>query len=336
MVSRTGFGYVVFIALALAFEEQAFGANATDVWKQVLKKCAASQQIGKETVFFGVSNAVGPGSVWRFNGDKSIRLRFELADAIGDVQEQQKVVVFNKLARCAGVSTTKFDIRLGLPFSLAADALSATLQAELRRAKKVEVSIDSFSIDNLKELLWLQAFAKLPEGSAYRKDLTEPNRIVAANAVKVGGLKAVFTFGSDVNVDAQATYVGKRFTIGQVVKESTATAGSPQNGQTAQPVATASESAPRTDSATSGSCPVLPPDTGGSPETATPASQQSSVLKVHVGRQSRNQIVLCAEGPFYLLAAYSTLVDGGLGVEGQRFQLRPASVPDQKQYERGK
>jgi hypothetical protein len=244
-------------------------ADATDIWKKVLKNCAKSQEIGSQMLFFGVSNQLGPGSVWRFEADKSIRLSFRLSDAFNIPDVQQRLVALNGVSTCSGNSNTTWDLKLGLPFSTGVTPITLDVSAELSRAKKVEVSIEGFAIDNLVEVPWLEAFKNLPQDSAYRKELTLADRVVADNVLKVSGLKTTFTFGSKLSADVKAKYTGKNFKLGD-------------------------------DGAT-----------------------------LSAGVNGDNQIVITAKGPFYLIAAYSKLIGGGLGAgpNSAPLSLEQVSVP---------
>jgi hypothetical protein len=202
------------LVLGVAAPSRAMAADATDIWKKVLKNCAKSQQIGSQVLFFGISNQLGPGSVWRFETDKSIRLRFRLSDAFSSPDVQQRLVALNGVSTCSGNSNTKWDLKLGLPFSTGVTPIALDVSAELSRAKKIEVSIEGFAIDNLVEVPWLEAFTNLPQDSTYRKELTLPGRVVAGNVVKVIGLKTTFTFGSKLSAEVKAKYKGKNFKLG--------------------------------------------------------------------------------------------------------------------------
>src|SRR4051812_9452054 len=86
------------LVLLAAHASSLHAQSAGDIYKKILSHCAKSDEIGKDTIFFGVSNSLGPGSVWRRESDdKSIRLRFELSDAFPQSTDQQKLFVSNQM-----------------------------------------------------------------------------------------------------------------------------------------------------------------------------------------------------------------------------------------------
>jgi hypothetical protein len=297
---------VVFASLPITLcVASAHGQNATDLYKQVLSRCAKSDELGKNTVFFGVSNSLGPGSVWRRDpGDKSIRLRFELSDAFPQSPDQQKVIVINQLSSCNGSSSTKWNLSVGLPFTLSSTTLAGELSTVLSHAHQVDVSIKEFAVDNLKELPFLEAFKTLPTDNAYRKDLAEDDRIVAENVVKVAGLKAVFKFNGDIDVNAKAKFTGSSFTLGSILADPSSGSPSTTTPPTAAPAQTGSPA----------TTPAADPCAVSSqvPGAASTVSSNNTPT-VHVTVDTSRQITLCATGPFYLLAAYGKLIGGGFG-----------------------
>src|SRR5712691_5637897 len=82
-MKRSALARSAFLLIAwLSADGLCLAEDASSAWRKVLQKCAKSDVIGKQSLFFGLSNGIGPGSVWRFADDKSIRLLFELSDAI--------------------------------------------------------------------------------------------------------------------------------------------------------------------------------------------------------------------------------------------------------------
>ena len=236
---------------------QAHAASATDIWKRVLSKCAKSNEIGKHVLFFGVSNTVGPGSVWRFDeDDKTIRLQYELSDAIASEQDRAKIVKVNSLGDCSGTADRSWDIKLGLPFSTGTTSVSLDIEAELKHANKITVGVTKMAVDNLKEVEWTTAMRKLPQDDPHRADLKKPGRVVASNVVKISGMKTTLTFSTALTADLKAKYQGTTFKLGD-------------NGAT-----------------------------------------------LHAEIKGDNTIELTTDGTVYLLAAYSKLVGGALGLDG--------------------
>jgi hypothetical protein len=340
---------VVFcLALLLSHAAIVLGADATDVWKKVLKSCARTDEIGKDTVFLGVSNKIGPGSVWRFvKGDGSIRLEFELSDVFPTPSDQQKLIVLNSTSACIGSSNLKWDVGLGLPFSIGNGSLSGDLQVQLSRARRVDVSVQGFAVDNLKEVPWLAEFQKLPSDSLYRQQLMADGRFVVANVVKVTGLKAVFTFGGKLSSEVQAKYKGKSVSFAEPTKDQASNTGktdkkttpakdqAPNTGKPGEktPESNTGQGSPstlssslKTSASSNDPCGGVQSPAGDGSALNSPDTSANGIT-IHVDVQSSNQITLCVPGPIYLLAAYSKLVGGGMaaGPGAAEFRLEPAS-----------
>lgn len=328
------------LATFLSIAQQGFADDATTAWRKILRKCAASDVIGKQSLFFGVSNSVGPGSVWRFADDKSIRLLFELSDAFPDEGQRTLLIKSNPVAQCAGDATSSWNLKLSLPFSTGAIPLAADIGAILGRAKKVTVSVSGFGVDELKEVNWKQAFQGLPPNNAYRSEVNQLDRVIAENVVKIAGLKAVFVFGSQLSADVQARFQGKSFRLGDSggASGSHPAAGANAKQDATKQSATNAKNVEPKKSATNG--PETKAAGGCAPGGAGGAASASSTVSGNLGSGAaelraevshNNEISLCADGPFYLLAAYSKLVGGepsGItSTQSAPMALVPVNIP---------
>jgi hypothetical protein len=245
-------------------------------------------------------------------------------------------------------------LRFGLPFSTPINSLAANIAAILGRAKNVTVSVDGFGMDVLKEVPWRSAFKGLgaaDSSNAYYSVLFEDGSVLAENVVKVRGLKAVFTFDRALSADVSATFSGKSFVLGSGKATAATLAPSSGNGSTTTAgssttttagAATATTGTPRTGQPTTGGAtnPTSSAEHPCSNSASAPTTHSSSDPgKVSPGKEAtlhaevtaRDQITLCSEGPFYILAAYSRLVGGrpvGIGaIANAPLGLRPANVP---------
>jgi hypothetical protein len=326
------------LALILLMIGDMSAQNATIAWNKILKNCANSDLIGKQSLFFGVSNTIGPGSVWRRADDNSIRLIFELSDAFPSATDQAKIVKVNKTVGCFGSSSSKWNLKVGLPFATGATSLSLDIGALLGQAKAVTVSVTGVAVDDLDEANWKQAFIGLGADNTYYKELHNDGRLLAENAVKVTGLKAVFNYKTDLSADVQAKFKGKVFTLGN----SSSSPGS--SSATAEPNSTASTTStpPGNQTGANGangsgasgsSCsPSNTADSSAGNGNAAPGggSPGTGSATLHVDFTSSRQITICADGPFYLIAAYSQLVGGtpiGIVPTAETVALTPATLP---------
>jgi hypothetical protein len=327
-----------------------FAQDASSAWRDVIKKCAKTDLIGKQSLFFGVSNLIGPGSIWRRADDKSIRLVSVLSDAFPTATDQALIVKANNTAGCVGDSTSRWNLRFGLPISTGATPISLNIGAILGGAHKVTVSVKGFALDTLDEDQWKKAFSTLGTDNVFFKDSQQPNRLLAENAVKVTGLTAVFDFSHDLSADVQAQYKGKAFTLGNSSSGSTKSGSNSSSGSTtASGGSAANTSTPSTNSsstnssnsgsATAGACASSSPSGSaptGTNSTATNTSTSGSnsgsgSATLHIDVSGSRQITICVDGPFYILAAYSSLTNGtpiGIAPTQASIVLTDATLPE--------
>jgi len=314
---------VLFLAQAAQGQD-----DATAAWRKILKKCAASADIGKESLFFGVSNTVGPGSVWRFADDQSVRLMYEHSDAFPQQATQAAMISNGTVSKCLGDASSSWDLRLILPFSTGATPLSFDLNTELGRARSITVSVKGWAIDVLKETVWKNNFRSMAQNNPYKTELNQPNRILAENVVKVTGLQTVFMFSGKLSVQVQAKFRAKTFTLGDGNSRASSAAKKP-----------ASSGGGDTKAAGSGTKPDGGTDCGASSNSSNQpaklgvtANGNSGAATLHADVIGDNEITICADGPFYLLAAYSKLAGGNpVGVKNSTTPppvvLVPAAIP---------
>jgi hypothetical protein len=82
--------------------------DARSAWIDVLSKCASTELLGSSVFYFGASNSVGPGSVWRKEGDGSLRLRFDLNELEPDVAKRAALIQEGNTADYSGQTGSKW------------------------------------------------------------------------------------------------------------------------------------------------------------------------------------------------------------------------------------
>jgi hypothetical protein len=85
-------------------------------WEAVVRSCAESDIFQKDVKFFGPSNVLGPGSVWRLQ--ESLSPSFTLANVSNE--PAGLVQPGNEIKPCQGKGVSSWDISLGLPLTVAA------------------------------------------------------------------------------------------------------------------------------------------------------------------------------------------------------------------------
>ena len=175
-------------------------------WVAILGKCAKSQLIGKDVLYFGASNEIGPGSIWRQNSDGSIRLRYELSDIVPDSAKRMELIHPNNAVSCGGDSTSSWEVKLGLPFDGTVAPVSADVSADLKRADGVTVSVTSYAVDELKEGPY-ETMVRADD--ALQDEFTAPDRVIVENAVRIEGFSANFRFSKSVAEQLKGKYTSK-------------------------------------------------------------------------------------------------------------------------------
>jgi hypothetical protein len=177
------------VVVSLCTVSPAF-AQSNKTWRDIIEKCNPTEEIGKQTLFFGVSNLIGPGSMWRRADDKSIRLVYELSDGFPSATEQADIVIGGNITSCSATQSSKWNIKFGLPFSTGATPLTIDIGLTLGKAHDVDVSIASYAVDTLVEGNWkdhLNTLAKNSPSNGYYKEVYQPadTLLLAENVVKV-------------------------------------------------------------------------------------------------------------------------------------------------------
>jgi BON domain len=183
-------------------------AHVEAAWTTVLSKCNETQELGKNMLYFGMSNQIGPGSVWRRETDGSIRLRLALTDLEPDEKKRSAIVQRNNTAACSGSNSTSWSLHAGLPFSGLAAPVSGDVTEDLRRADTVTVTINGWGMDVLKETLFEKLVSTLQE-PAFQREFASGELLIAENVVRVDGMTAAFSFSrkADLNLDKLKTQI---------------------------------------------------------------------------------------------------------------------------------
>jgi hypothetical protein len=178
--------------------------TSRQAWTAVLRNCADSDLLGKDTVYFGVSNQIGPGSIWRRDTDGSLRLRYELSDIEPEPAKQADLIQLNNQVSCKGSSSSNWQIKFGLPFESAVTPVSADVESDLRRADNVTVSVNGWAVDDLKE----GPYEHLIQNSAMKGEFSTPDRLVVENAYRIIGFSATFHFTKSIADQLTGKYKG--------------------------------------------------------------------------------------------------------------------------------
>ncbi|WP_153020776.1 hypothetical protein [Pseudomonas sp. BMS12] len=176
--------------------------DAKAAWADVAKDCAFSDLNGEKILFFGPSNSIGPGSIWRQASEAGggYRVRWESASVPSGAEWMRNGSEF----QCQGNNITKFTGAATTTFASDIAPLSAELKAELEKAKSVEVKVAMMKWDTLVEGPFEQAVLALPADAPLKKDLAKPGRLVMYRALLIRGFEAKLSFDTVVGGDVSA------------------------------------------------------------------------------------------------------------------------------------
>jgi len=185
--------------------------DAKSIWKNIVKKCAASDLLGDKVLFFGLSNSSGPGSILRQRAKEEgggYGFRWSLEDI--EPSHDKWAQLFTKppanLVACSGNSEKKTNIKAGILLESVVAPLTGGLSSDFSRAKKTTVQVQSYAWDTLDEGPFVLKINSLSSDSSIRPDLNKPDRLVITRALKVKGIVADLEFTNADAVVLQGKY----------------------------------------------------------------------------------------------------------------------------------
>ena len=184
------------------------GADAS--WKEVIKRCAGNATLGK-LIYFGPSNVVGPGSIWR-KTDDGYNLRRLVSD-LGSADAVKPLIQEGSSASCTGSSSSSF--KVGLQASLENNIVPVTagLGIDYKKARAVKVTVDTWAWDQIVEGAFVDFVKAHPNN--YTQDISQPARFFVGKALKIIGFTAELTFSREVAIDLQAMVPIQVASLGQ-------------------------------------------------------------------------------------------------------------------------
>lgn len=179
-------------------------------WKEVIKRCADNPTLGK-LIYFGPSNVVGPGSIWR-KTDDGYNLRRLFSD-LGGADVVKPLIQVGNPASCTGISSSSFKIGLQASLENKIVPVSAGLGIDYKKAREVKVTVDSWAWDQIVEGSFVDFVKAHP--NSYTQDISQPARFFIGKALKIIGFTAELTFSREVAAELKAQYSGPVASLGQ-------------------------------------------------------------------------------------------------------------------------
>lgn len=170
--------------------------DARAAWNDLLKQCAVSDVLSAKVLFFGVSNQIGPGSIWRQMPEGGFALRWIVKDPpIGPVSQ--------KPGTCSGDTKKTFQASAGLQLDNAAIPVGGDLKTEFQRAKSITIKPTAFQWFDVIEGEY-ENFIRTKADPKIREDMTPANaRLVMGRALQIQGFSAELVFDSSTGLDVK-------------------------------------------------------------------------------------------------------------------------------------
>jgi hypothetical protein len=211
-------------------------------WTQYIEACDPASQLNNHAHFLGMTNSVGPGSVWGIAGGTTNLLA--TADSyLGapDTSGKFKSVQYATTeANCTDKGSRNWDFSLGVPVSIVQDAGSVDLSLALKNAKTITVAIKAIQIDSVPVAIWEDAATvNTSHSSSVYTDAVDGKHYLLNAAVAVTGLTITYTLDNSLSASLQASIqAGKAVNIGTQANPITAKVDVSNTGQTVTLTAT--------------------------------------------------------------------------------------------------
>ena len=192
---------VAFSLLVAACDED----DVKTAWDNVLRKCVVSDLLGYTVIYFGPSNPIGPGSIWRDDGSGGYRVRWTLDDMPGNTD----FIINGNPYNCDETSPTKFSLKAALGLIGTVSPASDELSNDFQKAKNIEIKATSVAWDIIREGPYGAYVEKLPADGGVREDLGKGDRLILYRALRVRGYSAKLEFSSEDAARLKAKYSGQ-------------------------------------------------------------------------------------------------------------------------------
>jgi hypothetical protein len=171
-------------------------------YSDVIERCAASDLNGPNVLFFGPSNAVGAGSIWRKDANGVFHLRYDLSQ----MPDPKNFYAPATASSCSGSALN--NVVFGANASLDVKPVSGELKADFKNARTVEAKANSIAWIPVAEGPYKEYVNGLPAASGVRTDLMAGDKYVLTRALKVEGFETTLEFSHDIAASLKASGIG--------------------------------------------------------------------------------------------------------------------------------
>ncbi len=178
--------------------------DARAIWKSVIKKCAKNDLLGKDILFFGPSNNLGPGTIMQkfTTGGGGIQVSHLFSEFSSD---PDSIINVGQTFSCEGMKSSRTTIGADLSLESAV-SISGDLGIELKRAKKISVKVNSAQWVDIITGPFRQQILSLSDDNIVKKDLLVNGHLVLSRALRVRGMHAELSFSSEIGGEIKAKY----------------------------------------------------------------------------------------------------------------------------------
>ncbi|NEU08001.1 hypothetical protein GZH53_06720 [Flavihumibacter sp. R14] len=197
------------IIIILHLPAFSFSQDLKKAWKNALKSCSKNEIFAKDALFFGPSNSIGIGSVWRRTDNGGYNPRFELADMVPDSVHSKIIKPGIKMEQCSSTKNIAWTSSISLPI-VAQFFKVDEVSASLRRARRATISLDNLALDVIKELPFEQALKSVLQRDStniFVKDLlNNRDRLLITKAYRLTGLVVTLDYDPAVLEELKTKY----------------------------------------------------------------------------------------------------------------------------------
>lgn len=210
---------LVFLFLIAAASVVVGQSDARSIWKNAVKKCAASDQdgpirFGGKHVFFGIGNVSGPGAIFRVFPDGGLTSSRPVSSYIP--ADRSNLIEVHREFSCAGTNnrSVKISPRVGID---AVIPIGGDLSVESKRARKI-----SFTVKNLRwENLYVGNYEQFLKTSATATDVRQDLELIAPGSrdfvltrvLRVDGFAVELEFDNATGVAVKAKFPPQALSI---------------------------------------------------------------------------------------------------------------------------
>jgi len=178
--------------------------DARAIWKSVIKKCANNDLLGRDILFFGPSNNLGPGTILQkfTEGGGGIQVSHLFSEYASDLES---LINRGQAFSCEGMSSSS--TKIGTDLSLeSALSITGNLGVELKRAKEISVKVNSAQWVDIITGPFRQQVLGLSDDNIVKKDLLNNGHLVMSRALRVQGMSAELSFSIEIGGELKAKF----------------------------------------------------------------------------------------------------------------------------------